>query len=360
MKSTVDESVYNGGGIYNVGEVTLTLAGGTPVDVWYPANGTVGVGSATYDVRDFLPAAIKQDLGKQHLYVGTDANRNVLVGAPGEVFPVVVLSHGTAGYRDEATYLTTRLASWGMIVAVPEDPSRDLAHALTSGASTLSPSATQVLATIALLQHENASASGPFKARVDLSRIAVMGIDSGVPIARAAALDARVDAYVAIAPPASSASSAGSASSASRMSSASTPNKPSLFVAGTADKVTPGSAATAQYGRAPAPSYEWLIDGAGHNAFTDVCVVAQPAGGLVKVLDSAGSGAMLSNPLVAQLTDGCAAPAIAPSNAWPLIDQVVTGFLKHFIGPDPAPVGVGPSGVRTMGGVSVTISQKAR
>lgn len=325
--------------------VTIYLPGRVPVEVWYPANGKVGVGSQTYDLRDDLPAAFKLELGAQHLYVATDANRNVLVGAPSEVFPLVVLSHGTAGYRDQTTFLTTRLASWGMIVAVPEVSTRDLAHVLTSGVPVAAPTSAEIVATISLFERENARKNGPFENRVDMTRVAVIGLDRGVADARAAAADPRVDAYVALGPEATTAP---------------LPKKPSLFVAGTDDKVTPVAAANGQFERAPVPAYEWQIHGAGHNTFSDFCAVAQPQGGLVKVLDSVGAGAALTNPLVAQLTDGCAPPALAVTKTWPLVDRVVTGFLKHFIGPDPAPVGVGPVGVHTVAGVTVTISERLK
>lgn len=338
-------SVYGNGGNFTVGVVKLFLPDGTPVEVWYPANGAVGVGSDAYDVRSFLPPSVTKLLGSRHLYVGTDANRNVLVGAPGEVFPLVVFAHGDAGFRDQATFLTTRLASWGMVVAAPEDSSRDLASAIDRPSPKPSDAAGAVRATIDAMQRENARTGGPFEGRIDLGKIATVGFDAGGQSAIAAAGDPRVDAYVAMA------SSPGG-------SAAALPAKPSLFLAGSRDGIVPAAKVAAQFRAAPAPSYQWLLDGAGHNAFVDLCETAKPQGGLVKALDSIGAGDALPDALRLRLTDGCTRSAPDTTSAWTVIDEVVTGFLRHFVGPDPKPVAVGPAGTRTIEGVKVTIATR--
>ena len=45
-------------------------------------------------------------------------------------FPLVVFSHGYAGFRDQSTFLTSWLASWGFVVAAPDHHSRDLTAVL--------------------------------------------------------------------------------------------------------------------------------------------------------------------------------------------------------------------------------------
>lgn len=250
-----------------------------------------------------------------------------MVGAPGEKFPVVIFSHGDAGFRKESTFLTTRLASWGMIVAAPEHPSHDLAHAISPTAGPVPTDVDDVRATIDLLQHANAPGA-PLADRVDLSKIAIVGYDEGARAAVTVAADPRVDGYVVLA--------------AHDGSSATLPNKPSLSVAGAKDRVAPAGDTAALALHAPAPSYVWVIGGAGHNAFTDLCIVAKQQGGLVAFAEKAGIGSLSSPSLRTVVTDGCAPPDIDVTQAWTVIDQVVTAFLRNVIGPDSTAVDGGP------------------
>jgi dienelactone hydrolase len=350
--STAGETVYARLGNFTVGVTTLRLSTGNDVEVWYPANGGVGVGADAYDFRSFLPAALSQRLGAGvHAYVSTIANRNVEAGAAGETFPLVVFSHGYAGFRDESTFLMTRLASWGMFVAAPDHPSRDLAHVLAPAAGHVQSDVDDLRATIDLLQHANAS-GGPFAGRIDLSKIATVGFDAGGPAAATVAADPRVDGYVVLA--ANNGASAGS----DQLSHTVLPKKPSLFVAGAADRVASVADTTALYRAAPPPSYEWVLAGAGHNAFDDLCVAAKDQGGLIGVADKGGIGSSFPAALRTDLTDGCVPPDLDVTKTWTVIDQVVTAFLRHLIGPDPAAVGVGPAGARTIDGVNVSVAAR--
>jgi dienelactone hydrolase len=338
--------VYAHVGSFTVGVTTLHLADGSAVEVWYPANGGVGVGSDTYDVRSFLPPAVASRLGpKVHAYVSTDANRNAPVGAAGERFPLVLFSHGTAGFRDQATFLTTWLASWGMVVAAPDHPSRDLADTAARPAAGIPSDVDDLVGTIALMERENARAGGPFKGHVDLSKIAVVGFDAGGLAAMRLAADRRIAGYVAL----------GSDLGAANVRP---PAKPSLFLAGSLDRVAPPATTTVAYRAAPAPSYEWVLGGAGHNAFTDLCIVAKPQGGLVAFAEQSGIGSVFPPALRRVVTDGCAPPDLAVLKTWPIVDQVVTAFLRHVIGPDRVAAALGPSGVHTIDGVTVTVSAR--
>lgn len=44
-------------------------------------------------------------------------------------FPLAIYSHGFSGINVGSSFLTAHLASWGIAVAAPEHPSRDLAAA---------------------------------------------------------------------------------------------------------------------------------------------------------------------------------------------------------------------------------------
>lgn len=75
-----------------------------PVDVWYPA-------IATGDDETNPPA--DHPLRAQHR---AHMNLNPAEGR----FPLVLFSHGNSGYRRQSTFLTTHLASWGIVVAAPD------------------------------------------------------------------------------------------------------------------------------------------------------------------------------------------------------------------------------------------------
>lgn len=75
-----------------------------PVDVWYPA-------IPTGDNETNPPA--------DHPLKAPHRARMNLDPAAGE-FPLVVFSHGNSGYRRQSTFLTTHLASWGIVVAAPD------------------------------------------------------------------------------------------------------------------------------------------------------------------------------------------------------------------------------------------------
>jgi dienelactone hydrolase len=344
-------SVYATIGNFTVGVTTLRLPTGSKVEVWYPANGGVGFGSDTYDLRSFLPASVANRLGpKVHAYVSTDASRDVAVGAAGERFPLVVFSHGYAGFRDESTFLTTRLASWGMVVAAPDHPSRDLAAVLSPSVGPVTTDAGDILATIDLIRAANRRIGGPFQGRVDMSKIAVVGYDAGGRAAMQVAADPRVAGYVALASDDHATSGAAPAVRA--------PAKPSLFVAGDADRVVPPADTAARFRRAPAPSYEWVLGGAGHNAFDDLCIVARQQGGLTAFADQSGIGSLFPASVRRAVTDGCAPPDVAVLKTWSIIDQVVTAFLRRLVGPDRVAVGLGPPGLRTIDGVKVAVSAR--
>lgn len=75
-----------------------------PVDVWYPA-------LPTGDEQANPPA--------DHPLKAPHRAQMNLFPAEG-CFPLVLFSHGNSGYRRQSTFLTTHLASWGIVVAAPD------------------------------------------------------------------------------------------------------------------------------------------------------------------------------------------------------------------------------------------------
>ena len=80
----------------------------------------------SYDLRAWLPPAEAAKLAQSQTFA-IDAFADLAPADPdGGPYPLVVFSHGLAGYRLQSTFLTTHLASWGFVVAAVEHPYRNL------------------------------------------------------------------------------------------------------------------------------------------------------------------------------------------------------------------------------------------
>jgi Platelet-activating factor acetylhydrolase, isoform II len=169
-------------GPFATGVRTLTLSGdGAPVEIWYPAYRTAVKGSrVTYNVESWLPPALQKLFPpnfKAATY-STDAYRGLPVAAGR--FPLVVFTHGYAGFRDQSTFLTTRLASWGCVVAAPDLLDNDLTAVLSGRQSTSdAANVTEIEDTISLMAAENGAPSSPFRRHLDMDRVAAIGHSLG-------------------------------------------------------------------------------------------------------------------------------------------------------------------------------------
>ncbi|MCB0957260.1 MAG: hypothetical protein KDB12_13985, partial [Ilumatobacter sp.] len=249
--TTVDPAAaataYEEPGPYPVGVTTLQLAKGPLVEIWYPAvDGSDG--TETYDMRDYVPEGIRAlltaDIPAGATYAATrDA------GLADGTFPVVLFSHGFSGVRVQSTFLTSHLASWGMIVIAPEHPSRDLTNVLGGTASgDRADSVDDLLQSLDLLLGANDDTTSPFAGHVDGERVVAVGHSAGGGTIIGAAADPRVDGYVSLA-------------SGAFGGTTGLPDVPSFFIAGAADGVVSAEEVTRPaYEAAPSPSLLWIID----------------------------------------------------------------------------------------------------
>lgn len=316
-------------GPYPVGITTLQLATGPLVEVWYPAvEGTSG--TDTYDMREFTPEAI------QELLTG-DADSTFTINAGRDAdaaqgpFPVVLFSHGSAGIRQQSSFLTSHLASWGMVVASPDHPSRDLNNRLGGGPEEPTNSVDDLLGTLALLTDQNQD--GLLAGRLDLDSVAAVGHSAGGGTVLAAASDPAIDGYVSMA--------SGIAASDDPPV---LPQKPSFFLAGAEDGVVPPERTRAAFEAVPGPSLLWVIEGVGHNGFDDFCTFGNGQG-IIGVAIASGLGGLLETQpaLMALGEDGCIPPAIPVTETFPMINHAVTSWLRSLFGVDSQPVGIGPA-----------------
>ena len=158
-------------GPYPVGTLEIDAPNG-PITVWYPGEpgSEAGGQPATYDMRTYLPAGGAGQGGRgRHVVFTTDAYPDLPAAEPeGQPFPLVLFSHGFCGFRQQSSFLTTAIASWGFVVAAPEHAARDLTACLSGtigqGAST---DVEDLRAAIPVLEAENLRDDGPLATIVD-------------------------------------------------------------------------------------------------------------------------------------------------------------------------------------------------
>ena len=326
-------------GPFGVGETTLTLpTDGAPVEVWYPATkaSVAHEPEASYDLIDWLPTALRQRVPHGFTLDYPSGGARGVPVAPGR-YPLVVFSHGYAGYRDQSTFLTAHLASWGFVVAAADHLSRDLTQVLGGPTGTTTDVA-DLKATITLLAHESATSSSLFSGHVDASLVGAVGHSAGGAAVEAlAASDPGVTTFVGLA-----GATVGSFGQTNTGPASRAPRQPGLLMSGTADQVVLTSSMVTAYERLHAPKRLVLLTDAGHLVFADACEVGRSYGGLLALAQAFKVPVPPS--LLPLASDGCKPPDTPPPDAWPAIDQAVTAQLRHAMGFDSSSAGL--SGLR--------------
>jgi hypothetical protein len=139
-------------------------------------------------------------------------------------------------------------------------------------------------------------------------------------------------------------------------------SKPSLFVAGADDQVAVFDKVTEPaFDAAATPTVLWEIDKTGHNAFDDFCTLGNGKG-IIGLAEASGLGPLLASKSFASFkklgSDGCSPPDVPVRTVWPIIDHVVTSWLRQLFGVDPKPgIGLGPA-VANQYAVSVRIEAR--
>jgi len=188
------------------------------VQVWYPARPVPGAKRAAYIEDGAALAPLARLLGLPGFIFGhlASATTNAVPDAPAadgrERFPVLVFSHGRAGYRQHSTALVEHLVSHGYVVAtidhpyaaagvrfpdgriVPLDPRMVDRGFVTRRIPDLAGDVSFTLDRLAGLD-----ARGPLAGRLDLARAGVMGVSlGGETTAQACHLDPRARACMIV------------------------------------------------------------------------------------------------------------------------------------------------------------------
>ncbi|MGA9277167.1 alpha/beta hydrolase family protein, partial [Ilumatobacter sp.] len=322
-------------GPYAVGVTTRALPEGNAVEVWFPADDSAVGENVSYSVRDFLPPAVA-DLVPDTI----DDTRSIDAARDGQAasdgpFPVVLFSHGSTSYRLQSSVLARHLASWGIVTASTDHPSRDLLNVIGGTAEGQPASIDDFRSMRAYLTTLD---DDPVLGGVlDNDRVALGGHSAGGGTVAQMAGDDGILGYV------SYASGLGDAA----------PDVPSLFMAGELDMIVdPIERTEVAYDAAPAPSWLWSFADSGHLAFSDLCAIGTEGATLIDLAEAAGLGALVDDRLRMLGTDGCEVPNRPVEEVWPAVHQAATGFYRWVFGTDSEPIGLDESVVTD--GVTVT------
>lgn len=321
---------YAEAGPYAVGERTLTLGSGVKVEVWYPAEAAdvAGLPEATYDIVEWLPDALKALLPEGASVTYPSGGVRGVPVAAGR-FPLVVFSHGFAGFRTQSSELTSAIASWGFVVASPDHPSRNLTKVLLGPAGTTT-DLQDLGATITLMGRKDTNAGSAFRRHLDLAHVGVVGHSAGGrAVENLAVTDKRVDTFVGM---------AGASVGALDEEAPKVPNKPGLLLAAVEDGIVGLDRMDAAYDAMKAPKRIVYFGGSGHLVFSDLCEVGESDGGLLAIADLLGIP--VSGQLAALATDGCIDPAVEPTAAWPAVQHIVVAHLRRVFGLDESDAGL--------------------
>jgi len=312
----------SGFGPFAAGTTTLSLPY-TKVELWYPAapSSARGLPNYTYDIRDWLPAAIAQRVTPGVFTFTTDAYEDLPPSRAGP-FPLVLFAHGLYSFPDQSTFITTWLASWGYVVAAPDLPIHDLAafYDYLGRARPTAPSDVQVLAdTESLVMRLSVQLDSTFAGLVRAGKIGIIGHSQGGIDSMQFAARPEVGTYIVLA--------AGFLGAHPAL-----PAVPSLYFAGSADHDILLPWVQAVYATAPQPKRLAVLADAGHLAFTDLCLVGAGKGGLLALGAQIGGSLPPGSPFTPRATDGCGPRYLSPQRGYSEIRGLVLSELRTALG----------------------------
>jgi len=317
---------YRDVGPFEAGVTTLTLAD-RMVEVWYPVNpaDVAQMSPVPYFIRDELPDALQAILDDINPPFQTAAYRDARASGNGS-FPLVIFAHGSSSYRNQSTFLTTHLASWGFVVASVDYLERGLQGFLGAKPDPALDDVELTRMVVALMASENERAGSLLNGRVSTDQIAITGHSAGGGTSIRFGGEPDVLTYIPL--------SAG----ISDESTIELPDKPSLWIAGAIDGVVSPERTANAFAAASAPARHVVIEAMGHLGPSDICAIGENGGGVIGIALEAGLP--IPDDLVRLGTDGCQEEAIAPEDGWPVINHFVTSQLRWAFGFDDEPVGL--------------------
>ncbi|MGB3052033.1 MAG: hypothetical protein WBB42_13605 [Polyangiales bacterium] len=318
---------YRDVGPFEAGVTTLTLAD-RMVEVWYPVNpaDVAGMSPVPYFIRDELSDTLDSLLPDDvNPPFQTAAYRDARASGNGS-FPLVIFAHGFSSYRNQSSFLTTHLASWGFVVASVDYLERGLQSFLGTEPDPALDDVDLTRMVVALIASENERDGSLLNGRVSTDQIAITGHSMGGGTSIGFGGEPDVVTYIPL--------SAGISSE----SPIELPDKPSLWIAGAIDGIVSPERTADAFAAASAPARYVVIEDMGHLGPSDICAIGENGGGIIAIALEAGLP--IPDDLVRLGTDGCQDEAIAPEDGWPTINHFVTAQLRWAFGFDEEPIGL--------------------
>ncbi|MGI8939170.1 MAG: alpha/beta hydrolase family protein [Iamia sp.] len=318
-------------GPYGVGSQQLALGDGRRVVVWYPAEAGAGTEepTETFDIASLLNPDLQSQIPADFRVQYPIAARPGAAPDPsGGPYPVVLFSHGFAGFPEQSADLTTHLASWGYVVAAPDHVERSLSGLLGTAREGVpeSEGPDVLAATLDLVAAQAEEGDSPLADMVDTETVAVAGHSAGAGAAyRLASSDDRIDAFAAY--------SVGAGREGNARPDA--PGLPGLVMLGERDGIIPPDATRDVYDGLSAPRYLAEVPDSGHLVFSDICLMGAEKGGLIGIANEIGLD--IPEEFKALGSDGCDdSEYLNTAEAFPAIDSISVGFLETYLRDDAA------------------------
>ena len=315
--------LFEAHGPYTVGLHDVELDDGTALAVFYPAADADAESDVEYDMRDFLPEEDRDQISDEDAPTfAIDAVSEATASDDGP-FPLVLFSHGLAGYRFQSSTLLAHLASWGFVVASAEHEERNLSHILESTLPDGDDAPETLREMIQFFQAHDGDSTSPFFQLVDLSQIAATGHSMGGNGAVSMIGEPGVEAAIFY---------------ASNPGVDEASDVELFWQGGTTDELVSMSQIRGEYESSPPTKRLLGIEGAGHLAFSDICVIGAEDGGVLQIASDSG---MDIPPLILELgQDGCRDTDLDVEIAWPIIHHYSVAHLRSAFGIDDEPVGL--------------------
>ncbi len=116
-----------------------------------------------------------------------------------------------------------------------------------------------------------------------------------------------------------------------------------MLITGGNDQVIPLARLQPFYDAMNDPKRLVVIEGAGHNSVTDICLIGKDQGGLLAI--AAKVGITVPDTVAGLFNDGCdeAGGYPAVQQVWEVPRHFIVAQLRDVFGIDPEPVGLGPA-----------------
>ena len=340
-------------GPYAAGTARYTLPSGDQLQVWYPVDKAAvkGMSTYTYQIKSWVPASLADNPALASLpdtvptssYLDAPISHDTSAsGDTSHAFPVVIFAHGYGSYPEQSSFLTDHLATWGFVVAPPDEQTTDLASVISGSSASGSDDAAAALGeTLSFLKTQDATSGGRLDHLLDFTKVGAVGHSLGGGATITLAGNPVIKTYAALAPV---------------PGTPPTGHKPGLAMYGSSDMIVAPASVQKTYASLPTPKRLIVIKDGGHNVFDDICTIHSGSERLVAILKASAGSPGGFGALATLATDGCFPPDVDPVNAFPMIDQAVTAQMRDGLGIDSPSAGFGPGIGTAFPGVSASYS----